>query len=59
MTLGVFEKLVLFSFIHVVLRGCCRQTNATKGWNRREVGIKRADKRLGQDEKIQIIYVRI
>ena len=48
MTLGVFEKLV-----------CCRQTNATKGWNRRKVGIKRADKRLGQDEKIQIIYLRI
>ena len=59
MTLGVFEKLVLFSFIRVVLRGCCRQANATKGWNRRKVVIKRADKRLGQDEKIQIIYFRI
>ena len=59
MTLGVFEKLVLFSYIHVVLCGCCRQTNATKGWNRRKVVIKRADKHLGQDEKIQIIYLRI
>ena len=35
------------------------QMNATKGWNRRKVVIKRADKRLGQDEKIQIIYFRI
>ena len=33
--------------------------NATKGWNRRKVVIKRADKRLGQDEKNQIIYFRI
>ena len=33
--------------------------NATKGWNRRKVVIKRADKRLGQDEDIQIFYFRI
>ena len=35
------------------------QMNATKGWNRWKVVIKRADKRLGQDENIQIIYFRI
>ena len=49
MTFVVFGNLALFSFIHV----------ATKGWDRRKVVIKRADKRLGQDEKIQIIYFRI
>ena len=35
------------------------QMNATKGWNRRKIVIKRADKRLGQYENIQIIYFRI
>ena len=35
------------------------QMNATEGWNRSKVVIKRADKRLGQDENIQIIYFRI
>ena len=33
--------------------------NATEGWNRWKVVIKRADKRLGQDENIHIIHFRI
>ena len=35
------------------------QMNATKGWNLKKVVIEHATKRLGKDEKIQIIYVRI
>ena len=55
----VFGKLVLFSFLHVVLCSCFLTNEATKGWNRGKVVIEHATKRLGQNEKIQIIYVRI
>ena len=35
------------------------QMKATKAWNRGKVVIEHATKRFGQNEKIQIIYVRI